>query len=393
MSRSFDTSVNQQQAGQQLPQRHDTRYFTPKKLKSVTINDGYKTQNFCQGLPDNTGQPSNADQASRQSDGISSAAFRFASTRYPFSPFLISFKSIVKDKIVIDELVKYAKEQNVELKIAAYRHKQVEKDHCILIFVDNIDSFCFLTNDSNWPAQLCHNTFAIKKPSTPPQLCVILPNVSLNTDWEEFVHDLKEQYPEVVDVIRLKNRAQHPVRTVKVAFSCAKARNNVLQQKEMPIDYMKYRVVEYLTPAQVLICGNCCEIGHFQKNCPLRDKTTCKICGVSYADIKNHECSGVPKCIRCGEDHKSTDSKCSIVKSYRAALNSKIFFNNRLTFSKGFDNANPSQADFPLAFAKHRTTVHCCYNQSNNGSEFRYSPLEKIGLISRRDQERIKENT
>ena len=164
---------------------------------------------------------------------------------------------------------------------------------------------------------------------------------------------MKEQYPEVVDVIRLKNRAQHPVRTVKVAFSCAKARNNVLQQKEMPIDYMKYRVVEYLTPAQVLICGNCCEIGHFQKNCPLRDKTTCKICGVSYADIKNHECSGVPKCIRCGEDHKSTDSKCSIVKSYRAALTRNLL-QQPVTFSKGFDNANPSQADFPLAFAKHR---------------------------------------
>jgi hypothetical protein len=51
--------------------------------------------------------------------------------------------------MVMKELVKYAKKQNVELQITAYRHKQVGKDHCILVLVDNIDAFCFLINNSN----------------------------------------------------------------------------------------------------------------------------------------------------------------------------------------------------------------------------------------------------
>ena len=344
VSKSCDTSINQQQTGQQRPQRQDSRYFTPKKLKTVTIN----------GRNLNT-LPTSSDQENtqRQRDEISSAACRFASTRYPYSPFLISFKTIVKDKLVIDELIKHAKVINVELKIVAYRHKQVENSHCILVFVENIDSFCFLTKDSNWPTHLCRETFVVKKPSTPPQLCVILPNVSLNTDWEEFIQDMKEQYHEVVEVIRLKNRSQHLVRTVKVEFSCAKARNDVLRQKEMSIDHMKYRVVEYFSPAQVLICGNCCEIGHFQKNCPHRDITICKICGLSCTDIKNHDCSGVPKCIRCGEDHKSTDSKCLVVKSYRAALTRNLLQQPAIS-PNGYNNAKPSQVDFPLAFAKHK---------------------------------------
>jgi hypothetical protein len=169
--------------------------------------------------------------------------------------------------------MKHVKELNFDLKIAAYRHKHVETNFCVLVFVDDVDSFCFLSNDANWPIQLGHEAFVVKKPSNPPQLCVILPNVSLNVDLEEFVLDLKEQYPEVMEVMRLKNRSQQPIRTMKVELSCAKARANLLQQKELSIGYMKYRLIEYLTPAQVLICGNCCQIGHLQKNCPRNGKT------------------------------------------------------------------------------------------------------------------------
>ena len=356
VSRSGDTSLVQQQMAQHIPQRHDTRSNdTPKKLKASTTNG--HMQNSASHSPKSTRQnpPSNGipSQKNGQRVEISAAACRFASTRYPFSPFTISFKTTVKDKTVIDELVEIAKKEDTSLRIVAYRHKQVAGDYCILVFVENIESFCFLTNDASWPAHLCRETFTVKKPSTPPQLCAVLPNVALNIDWEEFIQDTKEQYPTVSEVIRLKNRYQQSVRAVKIVFACAKARNIVLQQKEMSIDHMKYRVVEYFTPAQVLICGNCCEIGHFQKNCPHRDKTTCKVCGVSYDDIKTHECSRVPKCIRCGEDHKSTDSKCSIVKSYRAALTRNLL-QQPVTPAMGFDNANPSKADFPLAFAKQR---------------------------------------
>ncbi|CAF2752371.1 unnamed protein product [Rotaria sp. Silwood2] len=39
VSRLFDASVNKQQAGQQRPQSHAPRYFSPKKLTAITINE------------------------------------------------------------------------------------------------------------------------------------------------------------------------------------------------------------------------------------------------------------------------------------------------------------------------------------------------------------------
>jgi hypothetical protein len=83
---------------------------------------------------------------------------------------------------------------------------------------------------------------------------------------------------------------------------------------------MKYRFVKYFTPTHVSIYGNCCEMGHSQRKCRQRDRTIYMMCSVSYVDIKAHVCSGLPKCIRCGEDHKPTYSKCAILKNYRTAL-------------------------------------------------------------------------
>ncbi|CAF3183367.1 unnamed protein product [Rotaria sp. Silwood2] len=69
ISRSCNTSVNQQQAGQPFPQRHETRYYTSKKLKTVTANGrnfndiAYKAQKTRPPLPNNLGQPSSFVQA------------------------------------------------------------------------------------------------------------------------------------------------------------------------------------------------------------------------------------------------------------------------------------------------------------------------------------------
>jgi hypothetical protein len=351
VSRSYDTRVNPPPAGEPLSPRYKDRYFTSTKLKAVTLNGrnsnstAYKPQNSRQSPRKNPDQHTMSDQTNQQPVKITSAAYRFASSRYPFPSFTISFKTAVTDTLIIDELVKHAKKQNVELKIAAYRHKQVEEDNRILVFVGDINSFCFLNNDSNWPTDLCGETFVMKKPPTPWQLCVTLPDVALSTEWDEFVHDMKEQYPEVVNVIRLKSASQHLISTVKVEFSCAEARNNVLQEKEMSIGYMKYRTTEYLPQAQVLICGNCYEIGHFKNSCPHGDKITCKICGVMCTDIKDHECSGVRKCIRCGQEHTSTDLRCPVVKTYRAALTQNLLQRS---------STNSTQENILLAFTKPR---------------------------------------
>ncbi|CAF4559498.1 unnamed protein product, partial [Rotaria sp. Silwood1] len=143
---------------------------------------------------------------------VSNAACRFAASRYPFAPFSVIFTQEVREKIVVDDLIKHASDKwNFELKTIAYRKGRSENnEHRILIFVENSESFVFLHNHSNWPETLADYQFTIKSPSIPPQLALVIPSVSLEIDWDEFVQELKEMYPDIANIIRLKNKAQQP---------------------------------------------------------------------------------------------------------------------------------------------------------------------------------------
>ena len=371
ISKSLDTSVIMHQEENHPTTRRSIGMMSPKKLKTGADRHGNGNSS---GEPHGPASPSITN---KQQMGVTAAACRFATTRYPFAPFHLTFKSIVKDKPIIDELVTGAQAVHMELKIAAYRHKLVNNIFSLLIFVEDIKSFCFLNKETNWPKSLAGGTFKLKKPSTPAQLCLILPNVSLNVDWDDFVNDTMAQYPEVVNVIRLRNRNQRPIPTVKIELGDNETKNTILQHKEMTIGYMKYKVVEYLAPMQILICGNCCEIGHFQKNCPLKDESVCKICGTKYADEKKHECSGKPKCVRCGEDHKSTDAKCSTVKSYRAALTRNLLNGPNNYTNNNMNNKQPER-DFQIAFANRKQQLATTNPYSSTESMFESLVAKKL---------------
>ena len=162
----------------------------------------------------------------------------------------------VRDKTVVEELIKHALEKiNFELKTFAYRHGRTENNECrILVFVENTESFAFLRKESNWPVTLAERMFKLKVLSIPPQLSLVLPSVSLQMEWEDFVKEIKERYPDVANVIRLKNKAQQPVRAVKLEFETVKARNDVLGEGVISAMYMKHKVVEYYAQANVLMC-------------------------------------------------------------------------------------------------------------------------------------------
>jgi len=255
---------------------------------------------------------------------VTSQAQQYAMTRYPFSPFVVHFKDNVRDKLVVEHLVNHLKQQfDFDLQIIAYRRSQVnctEGEYDVLVFVETTDSFEFLFDDAHWPSDLVGKDFTLKKPSIPPQLSAVIQNVSFDIDWEDFTANLQAKYPDIVKVIRLKNRNLQDLKSVKVEIKSVKIRNEILEHKFISISNMRYKVVEYLALANVLICSRCRDIGHFQKNCPQQDQVTCNTCGEKYVNVKDHACSGVPKCIHCGGTHRSNDSKCRIIKDYRAAL-------------------------------------------------------------------------
>ena len=177
----------------------------------------------------------------------STAVCRFSTTRFPFSPFVVIYTQAVRDNIVIDDLTKHAREVfNFELKLAAYRRGRVENnEHRILIFVENSESFAFLYNQENWPKSLAGYQYTTKRPSIPPQLALVIPAVSLLVDWDDFTQELKNKYPDLVNVVRLKNQLQQPIRAVKLEFMSVKARNDILEAKEITALYLKYKVVAF----------------------------------------------------------------------------------------------------------------------------------------------------
>jgi hypothetical protein len=70
-------------------------------------------------------QPQNI--MSNGSNQVTNQAQRYAMTRYPFSLFVIHFKDDVRDKLVVEHLVKHLKEQlDFDLQIIGYRRSQCQ---------------------------------------------------------------------------------------------------------------------------------------------------------------------------------------------------------------------------------------------------------------------------
>jgi hypothetical protein len=101
-------------------------------------------------------------------------------------------------------------------------------------------------------------------------------------------------------------------------------------------------------------------IGHFKKQCT-QIQNTCRTCGEHYADLKDHNCSHVDKCIHCQQNHKSNSLKCPVVKTFRAELTKKLLsLNNHSTPTTSNSNITPfihNTTDFPFLPAQQATTV------------------------------------
>ena len=164
-------------------------------------------------------------------------------------------------------------------------------------------------------------------PSIPPQLCLLIKNVDLLIDYDEFCDDVKGKHPQVKNVIRMKNKFQNDIKMIKLELTCSITREKLLNEKRILVNHVSYDIVEYLSPTNVLICSKCMALGHFKKQCT-QIKETCRTCGELYGDIKEHKCSKIEKCIHCNENHKSSSLKCSVVKNYRAELTRKLLQQN-----------------------------------------------------------------
>lgn len=193
------------------------------------------------------------------------------------------------------------------------------------ICVKDARSFCALFKSSNWPKTIGGECFSFpSSPSFPPQLSIIIKNVDLRIDSNEISTDLKTVYPDILNVVRSKNKSQYPIKLIKVEILSSPTRDEIISSGRISLNGITYEVEEYLAPASVLICSKCMGIGHFNKQYK-QNLTTCKVCGSTCTDLRDHNCSLICKCIHCGGDHYSNALKCPVVKNFRAELTKRLF--------------------------------------------------------------------
>ncbi|CAF4595200.1 unnamed protein product, partial [Didymodactylos carnosus] len=105
-----------------------------------------------------------------------------------------------------------------------------------------------------------------------------------------------------------------------------KTMDDLLKRKHVNINGIRYPVSEYFAPAKVLVCSKCFELGHFRSNCKC-EKDKCRTCGLEVDDIKKHReenCDKLPHCIRCKNNHDSTDLRCPTIKTFRTELTKSL---------------------------------------------------------------------
>lgn len=164
----------------------------------------------------------------------------------------------------------------------------------------------------------------------PPQLPLIVKNIDLKLDFNNFCMDVKTQYPQVKNVIRMKNKFQSYMKLVKLELASPTVRDELLLKKKIVIDYITYDIDEYLTPVNVLICSKCMGLAHFKKQCT-QIKDSCRTCGDQVEDLNLHNCSQIEKCMHCGQNHRFNSLKCAVGKSFRAELTRKLLSSNNPT--------------------------------------------------------------
>ena len=115
------------------------------------------------------------------------------------------------------------------------------------------NSFAFLLDHTKWPETICGEKFIFPSvPLIPPQLSLDIKNVDLKVDFIDFSNEVKQLYPDVMNVIRMKNKFGNEIKLVKLELISPKTRDILLSSKKMFLHYICYDIDDYLAPVNVL---------------------------------------------------------------------------------------------------------------------------------------------
>ncbi|CAF1407727.1 unnamed protein product [Didymodactylos carnosus] len=281
---------------------------------------------------------------------LPSNAVRYGETRYAFPPFIVVLDRHPQVDKIKDELcLHFADKHNIKLEFEGIKTNYRQ---AMIFFVKNRESFICLFDAEKWPVTLGGLNFKKTLPRRlPPQFSLVLHDVSLSKNIDELLNEMQLAYPDIDNAFRINNKEKKPTKLVRIDIRSVKTLNDLVQARFMYIDYVRYRVSEYIAPVKVLLCSKCFGIGHFKRECK-QDLPVCKVCGLAFQDLELHRgnggCSGVSKCVRCQGSHASNDGRCPSIITYRAALTKTmlpVFKSNKQM--NQLNQFNQNDNDFP----------------------------------------------
>ena len=127
---------------------------------------------------------------------ISNESTRYAQSRYLLPPFVLRFraKKISIKQVKEDILYPCKNVYQMDIQLLNCRLSSAILDsnaYDVLVYVKDAISFCFLIDQAHWPSMLDNENFIF--PSTlviPPQLCVLIKNVDIRLDFEDFCNEI-----------------------------------------------------------------------------------------------------------------------------------------------------------------------------------------------------------
>ncbi|CAF3664976.1 unnamed protein product [Rotaria sp. Silwood1] len=184
---------------------------------------------------------------------VSIEATRYAQTRFPFSPFIIRFNSgNIKESHAAEQITKHFYDiVKIDVNIVNSRKSTVKcqgDDSDLLIYVKDVDSFSALFVKQYWPQQIGEQAFTFPSmPSFPPPLSMIMKNVDLIVDLNELCAELNSLYPEIHNIIRLKNKYQNDIKMMKIEILSSSKRDALLKDESKKTDgYLLAKVEELM---------------------------------------------------------------------------------------------------------------------------------------------------
>ncbi|CAF1110734.1 unnamed protein product [Rotaria magnacalcarata] len=309
---------------------------------------------------------------------ITTESTRYAQTRYPFPLFIIKFiTGTVLPKQVKEELLAHCNNVfQIEINILSCRLSNIStnNDYDILLFVKDSYSYSFLLDHKHWPNVFNNVNYSFQSDQViPPQLSLIVKNVDLHLDFDDFCSEIKLRYPSVKNVIRMKNKFQSYIKLVKLELTSSSVREELLNEKKIIIGYIAYDIAEYLAPATVLICSKCMGLGHFKKQCS-QIKNICRTSELTSKLLSSNNHSS----------HVSQNGKIDLNKNVNVVYNNSHF--------PGLPVAQNSSSNHMLNKLDNLLAQMAEVNIHLSNLKVKYDKIEQITLAKNDSDVLIKEN-